>query len=115
MATLEELAEKQPQQAPKVKLLAKRAAEKPAMAAVERRLTCEGLLTPKMKHTTSIYDEPMRLAVRSFQQKHMIYEANYLRRKTVEALARPLLDNDYDGLVRSLRERVISAAGIRSS
>jgi hypothetical protein len=112
LKTIEELAEKQPQLAPKVKLIAKRAAEKPAMTAVERRLTCEGLLTPKSKHQAGIYDDAMRLAVRRFQQKHMIYEANYLRRKTVEALARPLLDNDYDGLVRSLRERVISAAGI---
>ena len=100
--------------APKVKLLARRAAEKPAMAAVERRLTCEGLLgAGKRKHTTGIYDDAMRLAVRRFQQKHMIYEANYLRRKTVDALARPLLDNDYDGLVRALRERVVSAAGDR--
>ena len=83
------------------------------MAAVERRLTCEGLLgAEERKHTTGIYDDAMRLAVRSFQQKHMIYEANYLRKKTVEALARPLLDNDYDGLVRALRERVVSAAAI---
>ena len=71
------------------------------MAAVERRLTCEGILTPKSKHTTGIYDEAMRLAVRSFQQKHMIYESNYLRKKTVDALATPLLDNDYEGLVRA--------------
>ena len=62
---------------------------------------------------TGIYDDAMRLAVRRFQQKHMIYEANYLRRKTVDALARPLLDNDYDDLVRALRERVVSAAGDR--
>ena len=113
VATLEELAEKQPQQAAQGQAARrKRAAEKPAMAAVERRLTCEGLLTPKSKHQRGIYDEPMRLAVRSFQQKHMIYESNYLRRKTVDALARPLLDNDYDGLVRALRERVVSAAAI---
>jgi hypothetical protein len=111
-ATLEELAEKQPTFAPKVKTLARRAAEKPAMAAVERRLTCEGLLTPKSKHTVGIYDDAMRLAVRRFQQKHMIYEANYLRRKTVDALARPLLDNDYDDLTRAIRERVVAAAAI---
>ena len=96
VATIEELAEKQPALAPKVKTLARRAAEKPAMAAVEQRLTCEGLL-PASKHITGIYDDAMRLAVRRFQQKHMIYEANYLRRKTVDALARPLIDNDYDG------------------
>jgi len=113
LATLDELAEKQPAMAPKVKMLARRAAEKPAMAAVERRLTCEGLLGGKgAKHTTGIYDDAMRLAVRRFQQKHMIYEANYLRRKTVDALARPLVDNDYDDLVRVLRERVVSAAAI---
>jgi hypothetical protein len=112
--TVEELAEKQPKFAPQVKLLAKRAAEKPAMAAVEKRLTCEGLLnTPKgAKHQAGIYDDAMRLAVRRFQQKHMIYEANFLRRKTVEALARTLLDNDYDGFVRALRERVVDAAQI---
>ena len=63
-------------------------------------------------HQPGIYDDAMRLAVRRFQQKHMIYEANFLRRKTVEALSRSLLDNDYDALVRALRERVVSAAGI---
>jgi hypothetical protein len=116
VATLDELAAQQPALAPKVKLVQKRAAEKPALAAVERRLTCEGLLGKKgpgvSKHTTGVYDDAMRIAVRTFQQKHMIYEANYLREKTVDALARPLLDNDYDGLVRALRERVVSAASI---
>jgi hypothetical protein len=112
VATAAELAVKQPAFAAKVKYLERRAAEKPAMAAVERRLACEGLLTPKSKHVAGIYDDAMRLAVRSFQQKHMIYESNYLRRLTVEALSRPLLNNDYDGLVRSIRERVVSAAGL---
>jgi hypothetical protein len=112
-ATWDDLAEKQPAFAPKVKLLAKRAAEKPAMAAVEKRLTCEGLLnTGKVHHQEGIYDDAMRLAVRRFQQKDMIYEANYLRRKTVEALAEKLVDNDYEGLKRALREHVVDAAGI---
>jgi hypothetical protein len=114
VATLEELGQKQPALVPKIKLVEKRAAEKPAMTAVEARLTCEGLLGKgrSQHHTTGVYDDAMRLAVRRFQQKHMIYEANYLRKKTVDALARPLLDNDYDGLVRALRERVVSAASI---
>ena len=100
---------KKPQFAAKVKLLAQRAAEKPAMAAVEKRLACEGLLDrEEPPHGRASTTTPMRLAVRRFQQKHMIYEANYLRRKTVDALARPLLDNDYDGFVRALRERVVS-------
>jgi hypothetical protein len=110
--SLDALAAAQPALAPKVKLVQKRAAEKPAMAAVERRLTCEGLLGPKSHHASGLYDDAMRLAVRRFQQKHMIYEANYLRRKTVEALALPLLDNDYDGFRRALQERVVSGASI---
>ncbi|HVZ73556.1 MAG TPA: hypothetical protein VHJ20_14355 [Polyangia bacterium] len=113
-ATLDELATRVPALAPKVKLVQKRAAEKPAMAAVEKRLTCEGLLNAKGtgKHTAGVYDDAMRVAVRTFQQKHMIYESNYLREKTVDALARPLVDNDYDGLSRAIRERVVSAASI---
>jgi hypothetical protein len=112
LASLDDLAAQQPTMAAKLKLIQKRAAEKPAMAAVERRLACEGFLGAKHKHTAGVYDDAMRLAVRRFQQKHMIYESNYLRKKTVEALARPLLDNDYDGLVRALRERVVSAANV---
>jgi len=111
-ATFDDLVERQPALAPKVKLLARRAAEKPAMAAVEKRLACEGLLGAKAHHQVGIYDDAMRLAVRRFQQKHMIYEANYLRRKTVDALARSLLDNDYDALQRALRERIVDAAEI---
>jgi hypothetical protein len=114
--SLDALAAAQPAFAPKVRLIQKRAAEKPAMAAVERRLTCEGLLGPKKgektHHAPGLYDDAMRLAVRHFQQKHMIYEANYLRRQTVDALTRPLLDNDYDGFKRAMRERVVAAAAI---
>jgi hypothetical protein len=112
LATLEELAPVDSQYAAKLGLIEKRAKEKLAIAAVEKRLACEGLLKSTSKHAKGVYDDAMRLAVRSFQQKHMIYEANYLRRKTVDALARPLLDNDYEGLVRTLRERAVSAAGV---
>ena len=113
--TIAELVAKKPELDVKVKLLEKRAAEKLAMAEVEKRLTCEGLLGRKKAkpvHQTGIYDDAMRLAVRKFQQKNMIYEANYLRRKTMDALARATLDNDQDGLIRALRERVIDAAGV---
>jgi hypothetical protein len=112
VATLQDLATARPELAAKVALIAKRAAEKAAMTAVEKRLTCEKLFPKDSKHKTGIYDDAMTAAVRSFQQKHMIYEANFLHKRTVDALARPLLDNDYDGLVRTLRERVVSAAGI---
>ena len=112
LATIQELAQAKPEFAARLALVEKRPKEKLALAAVEKRLECEGILTPESKHKRGIYDEPMRLAVRSFQQKHMIYEQNYLRKKTMDALVRPLVDNDYDAVVRGLRERVVSAAGV---
>ena len=110
--TLLELAEKRPELAPKVRLVEKRAADKLALAAVERRLTCEGLLSARSKHKPGIYDEPIQQAVKRFQQKHMIYEAHYLRRSTIDALERDLLENDHRALLRVLRERVVAAAAI---
>jgi hypothetical protein len=110
--TLAELAAKDPKLEPKVKLVERRHAEKLAMTEVERRLACEGMFKRGVKHIAGIYDDAMRLAVRRFQQKHMIYESNYLRQKTMDALARPPLANDHEALIRVLRERVVAAAGV---
>jgi hypothetical protein len=110
--TLAELAAQDPKLEPKVKLVERRAAEKLAMTEVERRLACEGMFKHGGKHSAGIYDDAMRLAVRRFQQKHMIYESNYLRQKTMDALARPPLANDHEALVRVLRERVVAATGV---
>jgi hypothetical protein len=110
--TLAELAARDPKLEPKIKLVERRGAEKLAMTEVERRLACEGMFKRGQKHTPGIYDDAMRLAVRRFQQKHMIYESNYLRQKTMDALARAPLANDHEALVRVLRERVVAAAGV---
>ena len=111
-ATLAELAQKETSFALKVKAYERRVAEKAAMAEVEKRLACEGVFKHGGKHATGVYDDAMRLAVRRFQQKNMIYEANYLRSKTMDALALPPLANDYQAFMRVLRERVVSAAGV---
>ena len=110
--TLAELAAKDPKLEPKIKLVERRAKEKTAMSEVERRLACEGMFKRGLKHTPGVYDDAMRLAVRRFQQKHMIYESNYLRQKTMDALARAPLANDHLSLLRVLRERVVDAAGV---
>jgi hypothetical protein len=82
------------------------------MAEAEHRLACEGFLAPATRHHPGKLDEPMRLAIQAFQQKHMIYEGHALQPRTREALARPLLDNDHRSLMRALRERVMAAAGV---
>jgi len=111
-ASFADLAEKDPSMAPKVKAYERRIAEKGAMAEVEKRLACEGMFKRGQKHSPGVYDDGMRLAVRRFQQKNMIYEANYLRSKTMDALARPPLANDYEAFMRVLREHVVAAAGV---
>jgi hypothetical protein len=112
VTTLAELAEKEPGLAAKVKTYERRMAEKEAMSEVEKRLACEGMFKKGMRHATGVYDDAMRLAVRRFQQKNMIYEANYLRRRTMDALAQPPLANDHQAFLRVLRERVVDAAGV---
>jgi hypothetical protein len=112
VATFAELAAKDPSMEPKIKAHERRLAEKKAMTEVEKRLTCEGMWKKVPRHTPGVYDDAMRAAVRRFQQKNMIYESNYLRSKTMDALARPPIANDHMALVRVIRERVVDAAGI---
>jgi len=79
----------------------------------ERRLTCEGFLTLTARHKRGTFDDALRLALKGFQQKHMLYEGHYgLGLRTRETLARTLVENDHRALMRVLRERVVSAAAI---
>ncbi len=118
--TLADLAAKQPSLASKVQAFQRYGEQRAAFSEVEKRLVCEGLMKVQepgakadpSRHALGVYDEAMQAAVRSFQQKNMLYEANYLRKKTMAAISRPSVANDYDALVRALRERVIAAAGV---
>ncbi|MBN2574278.1 MAG: hypothetical protein JXP73_06915 [Deltaproteobacteria bacterium] len=112
VASYADLAEKAPSLAAKVKAYERRVAEKAAMTEAEKRLACEGMFQKKPRHAPGVYDDAMRLAVKRFQQKNMIYESHYLRAKTMDALARPPLANDHLAFMRVLRERVVDAAGV---
>ncbi len=119
--TLADLAAKQLKLAAKVKEYERWASDQRGIAAAERRLICEGFLPPPevsaakkgpLKHEPLMQDEAMRLALRSFQQKHMIYDGHSFRSRTLEVLAKPTLENDHAALVRALRERVVAAADV---
>jgi hypothetical protein len=106
--TLEELAEADPKQARDVKAHLAREAERGSFAEVEKRLACEGLLDPS-KHRPGVYDTVMRQAAVDFQQKHVVMDQADLKRPTLEALARPPLENDFQALRRVLGERAAHA------
>lgn len=121
LETLDELADKQPKLAPKIKEYQRWSTANKVVAAAEKRLICEGFLSPPdsgpvkprtTKHQMGVQDAPFSNALRRFQQKHMIYEGHALRPRTLAALARPTLENDHEGLLRALRERVIAAADV---
>ena len=85
-------------------------AERLAFAEVEKRLACEGLMDAR-KHKPGAYDTEMRTAMLDFQQKQAVMDQADIKRATLEALARPPLENDFLALRRVLTERVLHAAG----
>jgi hypothetical protein len=108
--TLEALGEADPRMAKDVKEALRFAAERAAFAEAEKRLVCEGLLDPA-RHKSGSYDTAMRTAMLSFQQKQAVMEQADIKRPTLEALARPPLENDLRALRRVLTERAMHAAG----
>jgi hypothetical protein len=104
------LAERDARTARDVEKVQRFEAERAAFAGVEARLVCEGLLDPR-KHKPGSYDTAMRAAALDFQQKHAVLDQADLKRGTLEALARPPLDNDLRDLRRVLTERAMHAAG----
>ena len=110
-STLEELATKDNRYAREVKEHLRTEAERAAFAEVEKRLICEGLLDAS-KHKEGSYDGPMRNAALDFQQKNAVFAQADLTRGTLEAMARPLLQNDFLALRRVLAERAAHAGRI---
>jgi hypothetical protein len=110
-ATLEELAQRDSRYAKDVKEQLRADAERAAFAEVERRLLCEGLLDAS-KHKEGSYDGAMRSAALDFQQKNAVFAQADLTRSTLEAMARPLLQNDFLVLRRVLAERAAQAGRI---
>ena len=108
-ASLEALAAAQPRTAKDVQEHLRFVAERAAFVEAEKRLVCEGLLEPA-KHKSGAYDTAMRTAMLAFQQKQAVMDQADIKRGTLEALARPPLENDLLALRRVLTERAMHAA-----
>lgn len=111
VASLAELAKKDPRYGKDVKAELRAQGEQAAFAEVEKRLVCEGLLDPA-KHKEGSYDGPMRSAVLNFQQKNAIFAQADLTRATLAAMTRSPLQNDFMALERVLAERAAHAGAI---
>jgi len=111
VASLAELAAKEPRYRKDVKEQLRADNERAAFAEVEKRLICEGLLDPA-RHQPGWYDGPMRNATMNFQQKNGIFAQADLTRSTLEAMTRPPLQNDFLALRRVLAERAAHAGGV---
>jgi hypothetical protein len=109
--SLQVLAEKDARYRNEVKDHLRTEAERAAFAEVEKRLVCEGLLDPA-KHKEGSYDGAMRSAALDFQQRNAIFAQADLTRATLEAMTRPLLQNDFMALRRTLAERAAHAGRI---
>jgi hypothetical protein len=109
-ATLEELAAANPKLARDVQADARFRAERAAFAEVEKRLACEGMMDPA-KHQAGSYDTVMRLGMLDFQQKNVLPAQGDITASTLEALARPIEENNLLTLRRVLAERAAHAGG----
>jgi hypothetical protein len=106
--SLEALAETDKKLAREVKAHRRMELERAAFAEVEKRLVCEGTLDPA-KHKPGTYDTAMRTAMLNFQLENALMDQADLKRPTLEALARPVLENDFAALRRVLTERAVHA------
>ena len=79
-------------------------AERAAFGEAEKRLICEGMLDPA-RHKTGSYDTAMRTAMLAFQQKQTVMDQADIKRRTLEALARPPLENDLRLALRRVPHR----------
>jgi hypothetical protein len=83
-----------------------------AVRAMQARLVCEGLLTPKSRYIDGQYDLPSHEALATWERKHDIFGWGFLGGETLGALLAPTRGMVLDAWKRVVAERVADAAGI---
>lgn len=109
VATLEELAS-EPRHRDDVELLQRRRVPVHAVIAMQQHLACDGLLPEGAP--SALFSWRTSLALRDWQQKHMVSSPGLLDEVTREALQTDNLEAEFQALIRALRERVVSATGL---
>jgi hypothetical protein len=81
-----------------------------AMLATQAHLVCDRLL--QGRYAEGVFDWQTSAALRSFQRMHMVVGAGFLDDPTREALVMDSRESDFRAILRTLRERVVSATGL---
>ncbi len=83
-----------------------------AVRAVQARLICEGLLSPRTKYVHGLFDLATNQALAAWERKNDIFGWGFLGGETLAALQRPQMDLHLETFRRILMERIADAAGI---
>jgi hypothetical protein len=83
-----------------------------AVRAAQARLQCEGLLSPRSRFVSGMYDLPTHEALAAWERKNDIFGWGFLGGETLGSLLRPTRELLLDDLRRILSERVADAADI---
>jgi len=83
-----------------------------AIRAVQARLICEGLLTPRTKYVHGIFDLATNQALAAWERKNDIFGWGFLGGETTSALQRPQMELHFDTFRRILMERLSDGAAI---
>jgi hypothetical protein len=83
-----------------------------AVRAMQARMSCEGLLTARSRHTPGMYDLQSHEALATWERKHDIFGWGFLGGETLGMLLRSTRELSLEAFKRVLAERVADAAGI---
>ncbi|HZL18228.1 MAG TPA: L,D-transpeptidase [Polyangia bacterium] len=83
-----------------------------AVRAAQARLLCEGLLSPRSRFVSGMYDLPTHEALAAWERKNDIFGWGFLGGETLGSLLRPTRELLLDDLRRIFSERLADAANI---
>jgi len=111
-ALLARIAREDRKQAARIERYRKGQARLRAVRAVQARLICEGLLSPRNKYVHGLFDLATNQSLAAWERKNDIFGWGFLGGETLAALQRPQMDLHFDTFRRILMERIADAAGI---
>lgn len=83
-----------------------------AVRAVQAKLVCDGLLSPRSHHADGVFDLPTHEALAAWERRNDIFGWGFIGGETQEALLRAPMDLHFDTFKRILAERLADAARI---